>query len=115
VRTQVVRKPNGDSSALFNIPNFNCSTFNNPKLECGPNVAAEILEDEYSMKHVILRKFDSYTDKTIAVSQLEAKSTISAKTSRDVNNAFQAKLASSTKERKEIYRTICLRELISQT
>jgi hypothetical protein len=115
VRTQVIRKPYGGSGSLFNNPNFNSLTFNHPKVDGGPDAAAEILQDERNMKHVILREFDSYTDETISVPRLEGDSTIDDDTSNAGNNASEVKSTSSTEEIKAIYKTTCLRELVSQT
>lgn len=74
VRSQVVRKPYDGSSSLFNNPNFNCSKANHPKIDGGLNTAADTLEDERKMKHVILWESDSYIDETIAILRPEAES-----------------------------------------
>jgi hypothetical protein len=46
VRTQVVRERFGRSGSLFNRLRFNESIFHHPKIDGGPNAAADILTEE---------------------------------------------------------------------
>ena len=107
VRTQVVQGPYGGAGSLFNNLNFNISKFMHPKIDDGPSAAAEILKDDRNMKHTILREFDSYADEITAATQMRGPSTLDD-TDNHTNNP-------SGEGRKEIYKTTCLRELVSQT
>lgn len=97
VRTQVVREPYGDAGSLFNNLIFNGSTFIHPGIDGGPNAAAEILKEDRNMKHVILREFVSYSNETM------------------LTNPPRNEMPGPDEVRKEIYKTTCLRELVSQT
>ncbi|RYP71784.1 hypothetical protein DL771_004596 [Monosporascus sp. 5C6A] len=114
VRTQVVRKPYGGANSLFNNPNANRWKFEHPAMNGCGNVAVDILNKESNMKHVILREFSSYADETIAVRQEEAISTVDEDSS-DETNERSSKVPDLGEKRKEIYKTTCFRELVTQT
>lgn len=114
VRTQVVREPYGGAGSLFNNLRFNRSRFEHPTVDGGPDVAADILMEANNMKHIILREFSAWADETIPVRRHEEMSTIGEESNDDSDKPSQ-KAPSSSEDRKEIYKTICLRELISQT
>ncbi|RYP76199.1 hypothetical protein DL769_003670 [Monosporascus sp. CRB-8-3] len=114
VRTQVVRKPYGGANSLFNNPDANRWNFEHPAINGGERVAVDILNKESNMKHVILREFSSYADETIAVRQEEAISTVD-EDSNDETNERSGKVPDLGEKRKEIYKTTCFRELVTQT
>ncbi|KAL3468786.1 hypothetical protein BJX99DRAFT_242696 [Aspergillus californicus] len=84
-RTQVERGPYGGLGSLFNNPRINREFFHHPDINSGPDGCAKVLKEECNMKHIIFREFDSYADE------------------------------SKTEERNEIHKTMCMRELVSQT
>jgi hypothetical protein len=108
VRTQIVHKPYGTSS-IFNDNNFNRWRFNHPAINGGPNAATAVLKEEHNMKHIILREFDSYADETNDVPGLETLSTVSEGPTNESGSTTRSR------ERKEIHKTTCLKELVSQT
>ena len=115
VRTQVVREPYGSADSLFNNLTFNKFEFNHPEINGGPNVAADVLKEDRNMKHIILSEFDSYSDEKIAVPRLAAASTAGEPFTKETNNPSGDGMPDSGEGRREIYKTTCLRELVSQT
>ena len=115
VRTQVVRKPYGSSKCLFNNPESNSLPFHYPRIDGGPNAAVEALTEDRNMRHIIRREFDSYSDEKIAVSRLGAASIANEHSSNNAANSSGNEIPNASGGRTEIYKTTCLRELVSQT
>ena len=115
VRTQVVRKPYGGSKSVFNNPEFNSSSFHHPGIDGGPNTAVEALTEDRNMKHIILREFGSYSDDKVTVSRLRAVSMASEHSNNNASNLSGDEMPNPSEGRKEIYKSTCLRELVSQT
>ena len=115
VRTQVVREPYGGIGSLFNNLAFNSLAFNHPAIDGDQNIAADVLQEDRNMKHIIRREFDSYSDEIIAVPRLKAVSTSGEHSSNKANNPSGNETINKGEVRKEIYKTTCFRELVSQT
>ncbi|EXJ76154.1 uncharacterized protein A1O5_00662 [Cladophialophora psammophila CBS 110553] len=109
VRTQTVQEPYGGQDSLFNP-----SKFKHPGIDQGPDAAENVLKDESNMQHVILREFSSYADETIDVPHHEAMSIVGEE-SDNVMNKRSENAPNSVEGRRAIYKTTCLRELVSQT
>jgi hypothetical protein len=108
VRTQIMHEPFGGKRSLFNDLTSNRSPFRHPKIDGGPDTAREILIDECNMRHVIRREFDSYAEEEVIIPQSNTSETYT-------NDASQTETSSSSKERKAIYKTTCLKELVSES
>jgi hypothetical protein len=115
VRTQVVQGPYGGAGSLFNNLSFNPSKFNHPRIDGGPNAAADSLRNDRNMKHAVLREFDSYADETIAAPLPKEAPTAGEDLGNYSKNSTGSGTPRAGEGRKEIYKTTCLRELVSQT
>ncbi|KAH8802569.1 hypothetical protein F5884DRAFT_887230 [Xylogone sp. PMI_703] len=103
------------AGSLFNNPIFNASAFNHPRIDSGPNAAADILKEDRNMKHIILREFDSYSDEKLALPKPKAVSTAGEHSGNEAGGPSGNETPNPGEGRKEIYKTTCLRELVSQT
>ncbi|KAF2441714.1 hypothetical protein P171DRAFT_488158 [Karstenula rhodostoma CBS 690.94] len=95
--TQIAWKGYDTVGSAFNNTDINSSQFEYPGISDGPDAAVQALKKESNMKHIVLKEFDSYTD---AVTLASNESDVSAR--------------QSSPERKQIYKTVCFRELVSQ-
>ena len=109
VRTQLVHQPYRTDSSLTTADKFDNSKFKHPHPDLGPDEAFKALSNEDNWKHIISREFDSYAEEKMEPAQAQIQPAQSADSPSSTTSN------SKKEERKEVYKTTCFRQLVSQT
>lgn len=107
-RAQVSRKPFRRTDSDKGCGRFTCSVFVHPDISGGGDAAAEALVNERNMKHTVLREFESFCEEK-TTSQPEANGL------NPGTNPSEPKILATPEGKRELYRTTCFKELVSQT
>jgi hypothetical protein len=106
---QLSRKPYIGVATTPQSNNSAPPAFTFPDITGGPDAASHMLTKVENMKHVVLQEFDSYTE-TVTLPHNET----SSKGKMKCTETSTAQEEKRSEEKKEVYKTICFREVVSQ-